>query len=534
MIVVLLAGLLSRFALIFRYRFDSDEPQHMHVAWGWSHGLVQYRDVFDNHMPLFHLLTAPLFAGGSDDPRLLFAARMLMVPLFVTASMLVWFIARRLFDDDRVPLIAAAVTALFPPYFLGSLEYRTDDLWVLCWLGVIAIAVSGMRLLHRSLAGGLLLGIAFGVSMKSVLCALALMVAASGVYMLTRAYAGWPSRRTLVRDSLAGAGMAAAIPLLIGAAFAATGNWKPFLYGVIQHNRIPYEHAWRVIWFVPLYLLLRAAVRAILRSDAEPHLLRRRLFVCLACGSYAIGLAAFWPMTSLESNLPIYPLALLFLAPWLARRRRFVALTFATLELAAIFIVAKPWRNEARREIVLVSEVLALTGPSDTVMDLKGESVFRVRPWYFGIEAITNVKLRMGVIQDHIAESLVRTATHVVVSDRLPPLARRFVRANFVDWGVVRVAGVRLPPVAGGSPISFRIAIPGDYVVTGDSGPVAAAIDGHQIGETVRLLPGEHTLVAGQSELHPLVIWEGSRRWPAGRACLDCDAEHSGPTVVGR
>ena len=532
--MVLLAGLLSRFALIFRYRFDSDEPQHMHVAWGWSHGLVQYRDVFDNHMPLFHLMTAPLFAGGGDDPRLLFAARLLMVPLFVTATMLVWFIASRLFDDDRIPLIAAAVTALFPPYFLGSLEYRTDDLWVVCWLGVIAVAVSGMRLLNRSLAGGLLLGVAFGVSMKSVLCALALMVAATTVYLFTRAHATWPSRRVLLRESLAGAGLAASIPLLIAGAFAATGNWKPFLYGVIQHNRIPYEHAWRVLWFIPLYLLLRAAVRAILRSDSAPALIRRRLFVCLACGSYAIGLAAFWPMTSLESNLPIYPLVLLFVAPWLARQRRLAALTFAALELAAVFITAKPWRNEAQREIVLVSEVLALTGPHDTVMDLKGESVFRVRPWYFGIEAITNVKLRMGIIQDHIAESLVQTATHVVVSDQLPPLARRFVLANFVDWGAVRVAGVRLPAIASGSSVSFHIAIPGDYVVTGDSGAVTAAIDGNPIRQTVRLLPGEHTLVASHSELHPLVIWEGSRRWPAARTCADCDAEHSGPTVAGR
>src|SRR5205085_7624126 len=87
-----------RVGLIFRYRFDSDEPQHMHVAWAWSHGLVQYRDVFDNHMPLFHLVTSPLFAIGGDDPRLLFAARMLMVPLFVISILLVWYIARALFD----------------------------------------------------------------------------------------------------------------------------------------------------------------------------------------------------------------------------------------------------------------------------------------------------------------------------------------------------------------------------------------------------------------------------------------------------
>src|SRR5438874_3548923 len=38
---------------ILHYRFDSDEPQHLHVIWAWARGFVQYRDVFDNHMPLF-------------------------------------------------------------------------------------------------------------------------------------------------------------------------------------------------------------------------------------------------------------------------------------------------------------------------------------------------------------------------------------------------------------------------------------------------------------------------------------------------
>src|SRR4051794_10824073 len=46
---------------ILHYRFDSDEPQHLHVIWGWARGLVQYRDLFDNHMPLFHIGFAPIF-----------------------------------------------------------------------------------------------------------------------------------------------------------------------------------------------------------------------------------------------------------------------------------------------------------------------------------------------------------------------------------------------------------------------------------------------------------------------------------------
>ncbi|HWX18259.1 MAG TPA: hypothetical protein VNY07_16905, partial [Chthoniobacterales bacterium] len=49
-----LFALMIAFRLVnmVRYRFDSDESQHMHVIWAWARGFVQYRDVFDNHMPL--------------------------------------------------------------------------------------------------------------------------------------------------------------------------------------------------------------------------------------------------------------------------------------------------------------------------------------------------------------------------------------------------------------------------------------------------------------------------------------------------
>jgi len=40
--------LLLRIVSVFHYHFDSDEPQHLHVVWGWTHGLLQYHDIFDN------------------------------------------------------------------------------------------------------------------------------------------------------------------------------------------------------------------------------------------------------------------------------------------------------------------------------------------------------------------------------------------------------------------------------------------------------------------------------------------------------
>src|SRR5205809_1027121 len=161
----------------------------MHVAWGWAHGLAQYRDVFDNHMPLFHLLSSPLFAATGDDPRLLFAARLSMIPLFLAALFLVWRIARSLFDETTA--------------------------W---WATALAAAATAL------------------------------------------------------------------VPLLVAAGFAMAGLWRPFVYGVFQHNGTPFEHAWHVLWFIPFYFFIRAVALRMARSDAEPALVRRRLFAFLACG----------------------------------------------------------------------------------------------------------------------------------------------------------------------------------------------------------------------------------------------------------
>ena len=48
-LVALQLGL--RIGLALRERFDTDEPQHFHVAWAWLRGSLPHRDVFDNHPP---------------------------------------------------------------------------------------------------------------------------------------------------------------------------------------------------------------------------------------------------------------------------------------------------------------------------------------------------------------------------------------------------------------------------------------------------------------------------------------------------
>jgi len=507
------AAVAVRVGLIFRYRFDSDEPQHMHVAWGWAHGLAQYRDVFDNHMPLFHLLSSPLFASTGDDPRLLFAARLSMVPLFLAALFLVWRIARSLFDETTA-WWSAALAAVVPPFFLGSLEYRTDDLWLVLWLGIIAVAAGNSSPLRKAAVGGLLLGGAFGVSMKSTLFVAVLVVALMATLILTMRRAPLPPPRLIAKCALIAAATTALIPLLIAAGFAAAGLWKPFVYGVFEHNSTPFVHAWHVLWFIPLYFVIRAVSLRMARSDAEPGLVRRRLFVFLACAVYLTLYASFAPMTNLETYLPFYPLAALLATPLLMRRERLLP-AFGVAMIAIIVVTAQPWRNEAERSIVLVEEIVALTEPGDPVMDLKGETVFRRRPFYFVLEAITNVKLRLGLIRDTIADTLVHSRTYVVAGDALPPAALRFVRRYYVPWGAVHIAGAQLQPLGAGRAETFDIAVPGPYVVLGERGVVRATIDGVAVGRAgIHLAAGRHRVVAHERAERAVVVWSGALRSP--------------------
>src|SRR5436190_4088003 len=82
----------------FNYRFDSDEPQHLHVAWGWMAGLLQYRDVFDNHAPLFHMLTAPLLCAIGERTTVLFFMRAPMLVFWAIALAGTYVIARRFYS----------------------------------------------------------------------------------------------------------------------------------------------------------------------------------------------------------------------------------------------------------------------------------------------------------------------------------------------------------------------------------------------------------------------------------------------------
>ena len=112
-LILIAAGIAVRVLAILHQRVNSDEPQHLHVAWGWTQGLLPYRDVFDNHSPLFSLLMSPWLQLAGERPDIVVVMRLAVVPFALIALGATWIIARRLFSP-RVALWAVALAAVNP------------------------------------------------------------------------------------------------------------------------------------------------------------------------------------------------------------------------------------------------------------------------------------------------------------------------------------------------------------------------------------------------------------------------------------
>src|SRR5262249_59652492 len=95
---LLIAGLVLRLVMVWRFRVNSDEPQHLHVVWAWTQGLLPYRDVFDNHMPLFHVLSVPALLAVGERATAVPWMRPFMLPLWGACLGLTALIARALFS----------------------------------------------------------------------------------------------------------------------------------------------------------------------------------------------------------------------------------------------------------------------------------------------------------------------------------------------------------------------------------------------------------------------------------------------------
>jgi 4-amino-4-deoxy-L-arabinose transferase-like glycosyltransferase len=530
----LLAGaLLLRVVYALHFKMDTDEPQHLHVAWCWVQGLLPYRDLFDNHMPLFHILSAPLVWLLGERPDLLILMRLAMLPLYVASLACVYWIGRTLWGP-RVGLWAAVWAAFLRPLFVDSVEYRADDLWMALWLLAVALLVRGGLTARRVLVAGLVLGAAGATSIKTAPLLASLALAGLGTILLTGDASSW--RRQVGRIArLVPAGLAGlfVVPLLIVLYFAARGGLGAFWDANVRHNVASGEHDGLAHWYLLVLPLVLGTVGiwAMRRFESPDRLPRRIVFVLLTC--FSLGSMPFWPAISRQSYLVMYPsVAILaaaavcqILVGWESRGRRaamdpVLGMTLAGLLVAGleggILLVRAPWHSEMAGPLRMWRDVLALSEPGETVMDLKGELIFRPRAYYYVFETMTDRRIAQGLLRDEVPERLVQTRTCVASLGllRLPPRAREFLAANYIPVGGLRVVGKRLSPSRGVVPVRFDVQIATDYVILAAGQPGSGVLDGQPYTGPRHLDPGPHEYQPAAGEKNLVLLW--ARAWQRG------------------
>jgi len=523
-----IALIFLRVVTVTYYKFGADEPQHLHVIWGWARGFVQYRDLADNHMPLFQLLFAPIYKLIGDRGTILYWMRTILQSLYIIAFWCTYRIGSLLFSR-RVGVWAAILAGLSYDYAFCSVEFRTDNLWAPLWLLCILVLLSGALTMRRALIAGFLMGLCFGVSMKTMLLLMSTVVGGSMTLIFVGRERLGISWRQVLGALTAFLAMTLIVPATIMVAFAFYGVWPQFRYWVFEHNVVPgvtNHPAWLVIIFAVGFPLIALGTRRIVAATPDIILAARRNFVVITGGFFFTALVSFWPFLSRQDYLPFYPLAFVIctgavlpISDRWAKNRNIakiwrvmpVPALFGVCELLLALLVHPFWLDKAKLETDLLRSTLKLTEPGDFVFDRRGETVFRQRCFFPIIETFTKERIRRGLMVDDTIERCIDTRTCVVtLPDDMPLATFRFLEQNYLPVGnKLRVAGVLLQSSTDGNHFDFEIVIPASYkIIARDLGTVTGVLDGEQYeGNTRFLSQGTHSFVQTSSGHDLVVFW---------------------------
>jgi hypothetical protein len=470
-----------RAVLLFTHGVDSDEPQNLHVIYRWWKGDLPYRDQFDNHTPLFHWIFLPFAGLVGENANVVVLARLALVPLSFGVVWLFYTLCLRLYDR-RTALWSVAVTLALADWSLKSIEFRPDILWIFLWFAALHFLVprDGRAGAGAFFAAGLLLGASFAASVKTAFLVPALGIGWAGVWLLSRDFRQRFPRPAILRGTIAGAAGFAVVPGILAACFAWHGALDEMAFCTYAINKDPFltDRSWIFLAGLPVAL---AATAWLIRPGGVREGWRGAVF--LSAAAYALAIVGFAPYEALakQTFLPAYPLLLaaachlvLTIRPWHERQVAAIGATACIALAIAMLVGSPPWRDGTAPQRELLGAVLEHTASGDTVMDLKGETIFRKRPVYLAYVGNTKRAMEEGRLAQPDPQRLAEAATAFAIERTagFPKAMQLFLRENYLSTtgGLLRVAGRTLKPSwnDGKWIAAATVAIPGEYVVIED------------------------------------------------------------------
>jgi hypothetical protein len=456
-----------------------------------------------------------------------------MLPLYFVAAWCTYKIGESLFSR-RVAIWAVILAGLYTRYHFVSVEFRTDNLWATLWLLCLTVLVTGPLTVRRGLVAGLLLGLCFGVSMKSALFLYSIALAALSTLFLVGRHKLGQSWSYLTQCVAAFVVSAATVPATIMIFFTLKGLWRDFRYCVFDFNFLArsesenslVRRSYLALTIIIALIVIVYVVRRMIRTTDSAGLAFRRGFVLMVCASYFLALKTFWPVRSHDDDPPFYPLAAVLCSGvllgasnrltdfgWSRVVREMPLPAFFALGEIFVLVAMQPiWKDRTKRETDLLRDVLALLEPGDYVLDCKGETVFRQRCVRTVFETITKSAIERGVIADNAPQSCVETHTCVVANSlikRFPPDTRRFVKRNYLATTKnLRVAGEQLKPSATNpGRCEFEVTIPAVYEIISPSENVSGTLDGIPYNGARFLAAGPHTFESASGSRDLILLW---------------------------
>jgi hypothetical protein len=485
------ATLAVRAWFIVAHRIDSDEPQHLHVAWAWTRGLVQYRDVFDNHLPLLHVLFAPVMALMPEGAPAFVLMRMAIAPVAIGCAWLLFAFARR-WVGAPAAAAAALLFSVMPPWLSKSVEFRNDTLWIFFWLAALVLIARPRG------PSAFLAGIASGLCLLASIKAVPLLLAHVLALM---------TQRSLPRQHALRFVLGAAIPVaILIASMSAAGALDSMIYDTLLFNvAAPVSAARRIggaVAFAIVAAVIVFASRRITARSLQTHLTFFSIW-------YVALLLAFWPILTSRDFLPLVPVAALAIAAALSRERWQTALAAALVAATLAGIIeARIWRRPDDAREQFVDAAVRVTAPDEYVFDLKGDAVFRRRPVALVYEDVGRALTANGTIADRGPEEIAAHGCCAAIRDstHLPPRTRAFLNRYFLAEGPLRVCGAEVR----GS--TFEIAVPQMYAVVARD-PAHVVIDGIPYYGPRPLGAGRHSLTSRGNDRVRVIWWRAAKEW---------------------